>query len=144
MKKIFELTFSLVICFVLVYAALLSGKKVDKTKDLKQIAYSEYSIKTKPKLISVKVIVYDDTIKPYYDLEMVTFNNRNIFLSNANAEGYRGAGYFKVPPGRYELKWTITIGANSYKTFTQLVDINEVDKYVHILIEGENKTESKS
>lgn len=128
-------------CFGIFYSSkyYFGNDKKAKNEVKIQKAYAEYSLEKPDRKTRIKIAIFDDTERPYYDIIQVTFNNKKINLIEATADGERGSYFTKLEPGDYTLTWTITINKNGWpttKTFTKTIKVKEVDKYLHILITG--------
>ncbi len=93
-----------------------------------------------PQLIAVEVIVNDDPTLGGVQIQKVSFNEINIPLKPRDVNGFRGSGGFKLPPGKYKLKWTVNRDKSTWPrtaSHEQLITLDPRDLWVQIAITGD-------
>ncbi|NGX63112.1 MAG: hypothetical protein KR126chlam6_00519 [Candidatus Anoxychlamydiales bacterium] len=149
MKNYLKTIFIFFISFTIVYGSFLAADKYPKkipTRDNRRIFQTAY-IAPKSKIVRVEIEIYDDLDKDFYDVEEVTFNDKNIPLQKANASGLRARVYFQVKPGKYDVNWTVSKHKFKWPRSTEYkkeINLTDPDKFAHILIQGEKATVSTS
>jgi hypothetical protein len=149
MKKILQHFFLFLFSFSIVVSIFLVSAYYPKSLNQipqKKIFLSKYLSKNED-LIRVQIIIYDNTKKEYNDIVKVTFNNQNIILQTADTNGKRAIKYYQLPPGDYKLKWKVSKSDFAWprsKSFEKNIELQKTDKYVFIMINGDQITISSS
>ncbi|NGX33682.1 MAG: hypothetical protein K1060chlam1_00022 [Candidatus Anoxychlamydiales bacterium] len=149
MKRVLKSLFIFSISVVVVYGSFLASEYYPKNPNESKkpsIIKARY-IHTDEKIIRVEIEVLDDTKKDFHDVIEVKFNNHQIPLLKADASGRRARKYYQLKPGTYEIEWKVSKSKTAWpksKTYEKKIRLREKDKFVYILIEGENISISPS
>jgi hypothetical protein len=106
------------------------------------LASSTYFGPTSPTgadLIKVQVNLYDAPTLGGVSLEEASFDDRNIPLQPTTLNGFRGGASFQLPPGSYELAWTVRVNPIVYprtQNYRKTVEISPMDRWIQITVEG--------
>jgi hypothetical protein len=90
--------------------------------------------------IRVQLEIYDDPALGGVRIQNVSFNRTNIALHPPDLQGFRGAAGFQVPPGTYDLVWTISRDQIVWPRtirHKEKIKIDPRDEWVQITIRGE-------
>jgi hypothetical protein len=145
MNKIIKLSFIFILSFTIVYSSYVVAEKYPKSTISRPHIFKAKYIPSDANIVRVEIEIYDDTTKDYYDIIEVEFNDETIDLLRANASGERARQYFQLPPGKYLLKWKVSISKNkwpTYETYQKIITLKDTEKYVLISITGDKATVS--
>lgn len=140
MKKTLKLFFIFIISLITIYTSFLIADPRTNIKNEDTIIKAKY-IPSTNKIIRVEIVIYDDTVEAYNDINYVEFNNQTLDLSPALASGFRGRKYFQLEPGNYVIKWKVAkdkaIKWPNQETHQETIILKDYQPYVHILIKGD-------
>jgi hypothetical protein len=93
-----------------------------------------------PYLVRIEILVKDSPELGGVQIEKVTFNGEELPLKPRDIYGNRGSSSFQLPPGKYELRWTVQRDKKIWPrtiTHEEIVTIDRRDQWIQVSIEGE-------
>ena len=87
--------------------------------------------------VQVELVVRDNLAQGSGKISQVTFNNRRVALRPPDFLGNRGSFYYKLKPGRYEVKWKVyypgrRINREEYRRTFTIEDLTDRLVYIEI------------
>lgn len=144
MKKYIKTIFFFALSFTIVYTSFLAAEKYPKkimAQKNPSILKTQYMTKPqKNEIIRVELEILDDTTKDHHDIINIEFNDKQIDLLKAGAQGRRARKYFQLKPGKYLLKWRVSKSSYAppkYSSHKKIITLKKNDKFVHILVVGD-------
>lgn len=109
-------------------------------KQVNKLVYNPYRAGPPSELINIQITIADQEDASKGRIESVTFNGKPIDLQPPNPTRLRATIYPQIPPGQYEIAWTVRKDYSAWPqtiTHNKEISITTQDQWMEILIEGD-------